>query len=129
MARGMGIHSHPGRPVGHRQFNRLRLGAKAALELTHQRRECLIDDISTTGARVRISPPPVVGTISLLRFHELKVYARVMWARSGEAGLRFEQKLDPEDMQGMLWITENRELYERICSAGHAQDWAEGIGD
>ncbi|MEQ1498145.1 MAG: PilZ domain-containing protein [Novosphingobium sp.] len=125
----MGIHSQPRPALGHRQFNRLRLGAKAALELTHERRECLIDDISTTGARVRISPPPVVGGISLLRFHELKVYARVIWARNGEAGLRFEQRLEIEDMQGMLWITENREMYERICREGHMQDWADGSGD
>ena len=78
---------------------------------------------------MRISPPPAVGAISLLRFHELKVYARVMWPRNREAGLRFEQRLAIEDMQGMLWITENRELYERICRVGHAQDWADAFGD
>ena len=28
----------------------------------------------------------------------------------------------------MLWITENRDLYERICREGHAQNGADGIG-
>jgi hypothetical protein len=65
----------------------------------------------------------------LLAFHELKLFATVVWLRGGECGLRFDQPIDPEDMQGMLWIKENRKLYDRICQAGHAMDWAEGFGD
>ena len=125
----MTIHSHPRPAPGGRLFNRLRLNAAATLELTHQRCTCLLDDISSTGARLRIDPAPVSGTVAVLRFHELKIYAQVIWAKHGEVGLRFEQPLALEDMQGMLWITENRELYDRICGAGHAPDWAKGIRD
>ena len=109
-----------------RHFNRLRLGVPARLHLTHEACDCLLDDISSSGARLRIERPIGTGTTALLRFHELKVYATVMWCRNGECGLRFDQALPLEDMQGMLWITENRELYARICS--QAQDWSDGIG-
>lgn len=120
----------PHRPAsGGRLFNRLRLGAAASLDLTHQRRAVLLDDISSTGARLRMAHPPAAGTMAALRFHELKAYAQVIWANGNELGLRFEMPLDLEDMQGMLWITENRDLYERICRQGHARDWADGIGE
>lgn len=125
----MGIHSHPRPAQGHRQFNRLRLGVPAALVLTHETRSCLIDDISSTGARLRIERPLAEHQSLVLSFHELKLFSTVMWVRGGECGLRFGQPLELEDMQGMLWIKENRALYERICETGHAMDWSEGIGE
>ena len=124
----MTLHSHPRPATGGRLFNRLRLGAAAVLELTHQRRDCLLDDISSTGARLRLAAPPPVGTTAVLHFHDLKIYTRAIWLRGDEVGLQFDAPLDLEHMQGMLWITENRDLYERICREGHARDWAEGIG-
>lgn len=96
--------------------------------LTHETCDCLIDDISATGARLRIERQLTPQQPAILSFHELKVMATVMWQRAGEAGLRFDRRLDPEDMQGMLWIKQNRALYDRICREGHAQDWADGRG-
>lgn len=125
----MGLQSFPGNQRGNRHFNRLRLGVPASLVLTHETRSCLIDDISCTGARLRIKRPLAERQAAELVFHELRLFSTVMWARGDECGLRFDRALDPEDMQGMLWITENRELYERICQTGHAMDWSEGLGD
>lgn len=125
----MGLQSSSSGRPGSRHFNRLRLGAQASLVLTHETRRCLIDDISATGARLRIDRPLAERQGAQLVFHELRLFATVMWCRGAECGLRFETPLEQEDMQGMLWITENRELYERICRTGHAMDWADGIGD
>lgn len=125
----MGIHSHPRPAQGHRQFNRLQLGVAATLVLTHESRPCLIDDISCTGARLRIQQVLVEQQALVLSFHELKLFSTVMWLSGGECGLRFDQPLDLEDKQGMLWIKENRAMYDRICQTGHASDWAEGLGD
>lgn len=122
----MGIQSLPqGR--GSRSLNRLRLGAQANIVLTHESRRCLIDDISMTGARLRIERALAVGQTAVLQFHELKLYAAVVWVRGTECGLRFDQPLELEDMQGMLWITQNRDVYNRICQTGHAMDWSEGL--
>jgi PilZ domain len=124
----MGLHNFPGKAPGGRHFNRLHLGVPASLVLTHETRTCLIDDISSTGARLRIARPVAQHQTALLTFHELRLFSVVMWCRGGECGLRFERPLEREDMQGMLWITENRELYERICREGHALEWSEGRG-
>jgi hypothetical protein len=125
----MGLHTFPGKKHGSRLFNRLHLAVPATLALTHETRPCLIDDISCTGARLRIDRPLAERQSAELLFHELRLFATIRWVRGGECGLQFDSPLDPEDMQGMLWITQNREVYERICQTGHAMDWAEGLGD
>lgn len=125
----MGLHSLPRSAPGQRSFNRLRLGGQASLVLVHETNHCLIDDISTSGARLRVGFALRPNQTTQLVFHELRVYAVVMWCKNGECGLRFEQPLNLEDMQGMLWITENRDLYARICNEAHALAWAEGISD
>lgn len=115
--------------TGNRSFNRLRLGVPATLVLTHGAQGCLIDDISCTGTRLRSQRPLTIGQTAVLSFHELRLFSTVRWAAGRDCGLHFDRPLDLEDMQGMLWITENRALYERLCQAGHAMDWADGIGE
>lgn len=122
----MGMHSLPRPGPGHRNANRLRLGVPAQLQLTHETRKCLLDDISKSGARLRITRQLTPHQTAILTFHELKLYATVMWCKGAECGIKFDQPLDLEDMQGMLWITENRELYQRICNEAHALAWTEG---
>ena len=53
----MGMHSLPRAAPGQRSLNRLRLGAPAQLQLTHETRTCLLDDISRSGARLRVTQP------------------------------------------------------------------------
>lgn len=125
----MGFHSQPRLAQGNRRFNRLRLGVPAKLVLTHETRPCLIDDISTTGARLRLHSALTQGQALMLNFHELKLFGTVMWVRGAECGLRFDQPLELEDMQGMLWIKDNRALYDRMFETGPATNWSEGFGD
>lgn len=125
----MGFSAHQRLQPGSRSRNRLRLGVAATLVLPSGTERCLLDDISAIGARVRLARSLPKGLTALLTFHELRIYAGVVWWRGGECGLRFDRPLDLEDMQGMLWITENRALYERICKESRAQDWSAGIGE
>ena len=124
----MGLH-RPRATTGNRHFNRLRLGVPATLVLTHGPQSCLIDDISCTGARLRSERALNAGQTAVLSFHELRLFGAVRWSEALHCGLHFDRPLDLEDMQGMLWITKNRALYDRMCEAGHAMDWADGIGE
>lgn len=114
---------------GNRFANRLRLGVPAGLLLTHRTHRCLIDDISSTGARVRVSEAIDSGRTAILQFHLLKVYGTVMWWREGECGIRFDRRLEQEDMEGFLWIVRNPDAYERICRESGGHDWSIGLGD
>lgn len=54
------------RRPGNRFANRLRLGVPAGLVLTHKSRRCLIDDVSSTGARLRVEEPIAPGRGAML---------------------------------------------------------------
>lgn len=123
----MGISAPLGQRQGQRQLNRLRLGVPASLSLTHGKARCLIDDISACGARLRIERPLVAGQTALLMFHQLEAFGAIVWSRNGACGLQFDKRLDGEDMQGMLWITENREFYARICEEEQVHAWTDRI--
>jgi PilZ domain len=114
--------------LGNRMGNRLRLGVPAGLVLTHQTRRCLIDDISATGMRIRVTEPLAKGRSAILCFHQLRLYCTVIWYRGGECGMRFDKRLPQEDMEGFLWITRNPKAYRRICQESGAHDWSAGIG-
>ena len=101
----------------------------ASLGLTHETRTCLLVNISASGARVRMSKPPSVGSTAIFTFHLLKHYCKVVWSRGEECGLSFDRQIEQEDMEGMLWITQNRAQYERLNQESRVADWAEGIGD
>ena len=114
---------------GQRTFNRLRLGLPASMMLTHERGPCTLENVSSTGACVRYDKNLPKGSTAILCFHLLRIYSVVMWSRDGLIGLRFESPLELEDMQGFLWIVENREEYDRICREELFEDASTGYGN
>lgn len=106
----------------------MRLGLPASLILTHERCGCTLENVSSTGACIRVEQPLAKGATAILCFHLLRIYAVVMWSRGDLCGLRFEQAVEPDDMQGFLWIVQNREEYQRICREDLAEDMATGFG-
>jgi hypothetical protein len=113
---------------GQRSFNRLRLSVPASLILTHERSPCILENISSTGACIRVERPIAKGSTAVLCFHLLRIYAVVIWSRDKLCGLRFESPVEREDMQGFLWIVQNREEYERICREELLEDAGTGFG-
>jgi len=113
---------------GQRTFNRLRLGLPASLILTHERIPCTLENISSTGACVRVGRPLAKDSTVVLCFHLLRIYAVVIWSRAGLCGLRFECPVEREDMRGFLWIVQNPEEYQRICREELFEDVATGFG-
>lgn len=125
----MGLAARSTVQKGHRTFNRLRLKVRASLILTHERTACTIENISSTGACIRLAHPVAKGSTAILCFHLLRLYAVVMWSRDSLCGLRFEHPVEQEDMQGFLWIVQNRAEYERICREELLEDAGTGFGN
>jgi hypothetical protein len=112
----MGLKAKTTVPHGQRAFNRLRLGLPASLILHHEQVPCVLKDISATGACVQLAQSITEGGTVVLCFHLLRLPAAVMWSRDTLHGLHFESRLEREDLQGFLWIVQNRAEYERICN-------------
>lgn len=111
---------------GNRQCNRLRLGVSGQLELTRGTLACTVEDISRTGARVSLERPPEKGSAAILHVAERSMFAAVVWCRSNLCALRFTDPVTLEEMQRLLWITENRDQYERERESIAAREWSTG---
>lgn len=113
---------------GHRSFNRLRLGLPASLITTHERRSCVLENISATGACIRVEQPIPKGATVVVCFHLLRIYGFVKWTRQSLCGLHFDKPLEQEDMHGFLWLTQNQVEYERICAEELLNSASTGFG-
>lgn len=113
---------------GQRSYNRLRLGVPAVLVLPHEQRQCVIDDVSVSGARVRSDGPIRSDLSAELRFDRHRLFCTVSWSRGNQAGLRFADQLDQGDMQRLLWIVDNREQWELQRLTIGARSWTAGGG-
>ncbi len=88
----------------------------------------MLENISATGACIRTERPIPKGTTVVICFHLLRIYAAVKWSRESLCGLHFDKPLEQEDMHGFLWLTQNREEYERICQEELLEDASIGFG-
>ena len=80
--------------TGRRALPRLRLGIPAQVLLLKGLDNCLLDDLSQSGARVTLAGwPPSVGAGVVLTAQGLDVFGSVIWARDGRFGIAFEEPL------------------------------------
>lgn len=67
----------------------------ATLEVSGRVIEIRLRNLSSDGAQVEGSQLPVEGTVLLFRKGELALAASIIWTKGKQAGIHFEQKLDP----------------------------------
>ena len=60
----------------------------------HGSKSVVVEDVSTTGAKVRGRDLPAPGKQVLIWMEGLDVLGSVAWSRSGECGIRFDASLD-----------------------------------
>lgn len=82
--------------VQNRRQRRAQVLMSAALELSGTSLPVKLRNLSADGALVEGSDLPVEGAEVVFRRQELSVAARVIWVRSGRAGLSFKVALSPE---------------------------------
>ena len=111
---------------GQRTYNRLRLVMPGELELTGGTQGCFIDNVSSSGARIRVAQPLQRGCPAVLHLAERRAFATVVWVHGNQCGLRFDKNLPLEEMQRLLWITQNREQYDRERQLQAAKEWSVG---
>ena len=112
---------------GHRSGNRLPLAVSGQLELTSGTIGCVVENLSRTGARLALGSPPSRGSPVILHVAERRLFALLTWTRGGQCAVRFDDPVGLEDMQRFLWISHNREQYERERASSAARDWSTGL--
>lgn len=114
-------------PSSGRRINaRLRLGIPARLILISGNCECLLNDISASGARISLAELPRCGSSALLRFLEFEVFCEVKWARRNQCGLLFAERLSGDNLVELRGIADSYGDYDRAAQARRTHDWVMG---
>ena len=83
-------------PVQNRQQRRANVLMAAVIELSGQALPVKLRNMSSDGALVEGDALPIEGAEVMFKRKELSLSARVVWTKSGRAGLSFHEALSPE---------------------------------
>lgn len=117
--------------LGRRGAARLRLVVPAKLISVYETQNCMLLDISQTGARLALERPLGVNASGYLRVGPIEVFATAVRLRMGEEtggvnGLEFDIKLTKPQVLAVRAYAENYEMAERRAFLMHARDWVMG---
>jgi hypothetical protein len=113
--------------IGRRGASRLKIHLPSKLETISGRQSAVIQDVSQTGAGLRLQTVPRVNADVILTFAKVEAFSNVVWTNKNSAGLKFYTPLSLEQVlvaraEGeMLPIKQRREL------AGTAKAWCLGV--
>ncbi|HXH51857.1 MAG TPA: PilZ domain-containing protein [Sphingomicrobium sp.] len=87
------------RPGGNRRTLREPVVLAAAALTLDRSRSVILEDLSSTGARLRGSSLPQDGDELLVKVGPIDVLASVAWTGQDECGITFDRPLDPSDIE------------------------------
>ncbi len=114
--------------TGRRTNARLRLHIPAQLLLLDGRHNCLLENLSRSGARVRIAGDALMkaGDSAILTWVDVEAFCTIAWVRGAVCGLAFEASLEQQTMLQARWMSENYDKYEREACRVWAKKWVHG---
>lgn len=115
------------RITGRRATPRVRLYIPATVLLLQGKENCLLDDLSQTGARVTLAGRlPGVGAGLVLTTTGLDVFGSVVWAHGSRFGMRFEEPLPLHDVVSMRHYADAHADYEQALLRRNARTFVQG---
>lgn len=113
---------------GRRSARRVSAPLPAILITMSERHPAILFNISETGARLRAKDAPGKDTELFLQVGTLDVYARVIWAKGEQCGLKFQSPIRAWDVE-RLRHEASKGTQARLTAAqkGGADDWTTGV--
>jgi hypothetical protein len=87
---------------GHRTAPREAVSLEVSLFTVDQSKVVILADISTTGAKVQGHTLPQEGQQVCLRLSREELFGRVVWTRSTECGITFDEPLQDDRLQSLI---------------------------
>lgn len=114
-------------PPGRRSDARVRLHLPARLILLTGTQNCILEDLSITGAAIITQEAlPAVGASAILQCEHIEGFGQVRWARYGRCGLMFEEKLPLAQVVSLRHLADHFEAAQRERYKQSARDWVQG---
>ena len=112
--------------TGRRAAPRLRLSLPARLISVQGNQECILMNLSRSGAQVAVMDPLRSGEAAVLRCGSLEVFGDVIRADFGLNAMRFERELRDEDVLAVRHHYETYEDGQRRSLIETARKWVTG---
>lgn len=115
------------RLTGRRAMPRLRLAMPAKVQLMHGMENCVLDDLSQTGARVTLAgrlPGPGAGVV--LKATGLDVFGTVVWSEGSRFGIKFEEPLPLHDVVNVRHIADAYFEHDAAQARRDARNFVQG---
>lgn len=87
---------------------------------------CELKDVSLGGARISTDARLEPGRTLWLKFDEYEAFATVMWARGGECGVKFEERLPKVIVMKVQGYSVDMDEYQAAQGRRAAKSWAIG---
>ncbi|MBX9662248.1 PilZ domain-containing protein [Novosphingobium sp.] len=115
------------RITGRRAAPRVRLCIPARVLLLHGQENCLLDDLSQSGARVTIAAKlPMPGAGVVLTAQGLDVFGNVVWSQGVRFGILFEEPLPLHDVVNLRHFADAHADHERALLRRNARNFVQG---
>ncbi|WP_169793756.1 PilZ domain-containing protein [Novosphingobium fuchskuhlense] len=115
------------RITGRRAMPRVRLYVPAQVELLQGTANCLLDDLSQTGARVTMAGRmPTPGANLVLRIQGLDAFGTVVWSQSARFGIQFEDVLPLHDVVNLRHFADAYVDHEADLARSNARQFVQG---
>jgi PilZ domain len=112
---------------GRRADARVRLHIPARLVLLSGTQQCILEDLSVTGAAIIPQDGlPALGVSAILMCQHVEAFGIVRWARHGRCGLMFDEKLPLAQVIALRHMADNFETDERERNMERARAWVQG---
>ena len=98
----------------------------SSILLSEGKYPCKLEDLSLGGARVSTDYKLERGRSLWLKLDKLEVFGTVTWAKDGEYGIEFEERLPKVVVMQMQGFSVDMEEYEAAQGRLAARDWVVG---
>lgn len=126
--------SEPASPqaIGRRGAARLRLAIPVRMVSTHATQNCILLDLSRSGARIGLAEPLAPGMCLYLRVARFEVFAEVIWREVGTGGgingLVFDEPLSDAAVLAVRHHAEGFAQRQRDSLRDQVRRWVSGEG-
>lgn len=114
-------------PPGRRESARVRLHIPARLILLTGVQQCMLEDLSVSGAAVIPQDSlPAVGASGILQCSGVEVFGTVQWSRYGRCGIMFDERLPLASVVSLRHVADAFADTERERFRESARAWVQG---
>ena len=120
------VSDHSPTEVGRRGAARLRLSIAGKLVTIFETRQCIVANLSQTGAQISIETPLAPGDAAFLECAGIEQFGTVVRAAKGINALEFEAPLTLDQVLSVRDYAENCDEFERRRLRDIARHWITG---